>query len=351
MYAEFYSLTGLPFQLTPDPRFFFGSSEHNRAMAHLTYGIDQGEGFIIITGDVGAGKTTLVDHLLSGLDPAGYVAAKVVTTQLRADDMLRMVAATFGVFSEGADKASLLKRIEEFLGATYVKGKRVLLVIDECQNLTIEALEELRMLSNIVVRGTAPMQSILLGQPQFRTILGKPDLDQLRQRVTASYHLGPLNAAETRSYIEHRLTLVGWKHDPAFSESSFHEIYNRTGGIPRRINTLCSRLMLLCYLEERHAIETSTVAQVAEELATELGSVVATGVTSPAADDSPKEWPNPETASAVLPEQVLPKPARGADFIELDKRISRIEQSVTQHDRAIRRALEIVVKYLNGAGA
>jgi len=146
MYTGFYELEGLPFQLSPDPRFFFGSSGHQKAMAYLTYGLHQGEGFIIITGDIGAGKTTLVGHLFSNLDSTKFIAAKLVTTQLEADDMLRMVAAAFGIPQEGADKSQLLRRIESFLIATHNAGKRSLLVIDEVQNLSVRALEELRML-------------------------------------------------------------------------------------------------------------------------------------------------------------------------------------------------------------
>jgi len=337
MYADFYSLSGLPFQLTPDPRFFFGSTEHNKAMAHLTYGIHQGEGFIVITGDVGAGKTTLVDYLLMTLPSSEHVTAKIVTTQLHADDMLRMVAVSFKLFREGADKATLLKRIEEFAASTQSQGKRILLVVDEAQNLPIEALEELRMLSNIVVRGTVPIQAILLGQPQFRNVLARPELEQLRQRITASCHLGPLSEKETRDYIVHRLNFVGWKHDPEFTGASFAEIFRHTGGIPRRINTLCSRLMLLGFLEEQHEIADAMVTQVAEELANELGTVV-----SKADVTDTRQKPNGAQAEQDKPWLAIS---------ELSKRVSSIEQGLHRHDRAIRRAIDIVAKYLDKAGS
>ena len=190
MYASFYGLDTLAFQLTPDPRFFFESTEHRRALAHLTYGLHHAEGFIIITGEVGAGKTMLVDHLLSQIDPRSFVTAKIVTSQLGGDDMLRMVASAFGVDHTGLPKATLLTRIQDFVVAQLAAQRRALLIIDEAQNLSFEALEELRMLSNIVVGTTTALQSFLLGQPQFRVILGNPALDQLRQRVTAAYHLG-----------------------------------------------------------------------------------------------------------------------------------------------------------------
>src|SRR6185437_11499480 len=205
MYAEFYSLTSMPFQLTPDSRFFFGSSEHNKAMAFLNYGISQGEGFVVVTGEVGAGKTTLVDHLLATLDPTKYITGRIVTTQLNSYDMLRMVGAAFQIFREGMDKASLVTRIKQLLDELTAQRKRALLIVDEAQSLTTEALEELRMLSNLIVSGGSPLQSILLGQPEFRAVLSSPDLEQLRQRVTASCHLGALNEVDTRRYIEHRL--------------------------------------------------------------------------------------------------------------------------------------------------
>lgn len=274
MYTDYYKLKSLPFQLTPDPRFFFGSSGHNGAMAYLTYGLSQSEGFIIITGDVGAGKTTLVSYLLSTLDPETYVWARVVTTQLQADDMLRMVASTCGLPTDGADKATLLGRVQAFLEQNHGAGKRVLLVVDEAQNLPVPALEELRMLSNFQVGERTPLQCLLLGQPQFRAVLGARDLDQLRQRVIASYHLGPLNAAETRAYVEHRLRLADWKNDPNISEEAFQRIYDYTGGVPRMINVICSRLLLFGFLEEVHTLDADAVERVAVEHERELAQVV-----------------------------------------------------------------------------
>ena len=324
MYAEFYKLTGLPFQLTPDPRFFFGSAGHTRAMAHLTYGLHQGEGFIIITGDVGAGKTTLVDLLLANLDKSSHVAAKIVTTQLNPDDTLGMVAVAFGLYEEGLEKAALLRRIEGFVTSNHRAGKRSLLIVDEAQNLSVASLEELRMLANFSVGGSAPLQSFLLGQPQFRRTLESAALEQLRQRVTASYHLGPMTELETQAYILHRLKTVGWQDDPLFSEDFFPAVYKHTGGIPRRINTLCSRILLFGYLEQQHAIGPDVVGQVAEELHGELGPVPdrSADAGSPASD--------------------------GAQVNDLAARITALERSVSRHDRAIRRAIEIAAAYVPG---
>jgi general secretion pathway protein A len=325
MYTEFYNLRALPFQLTPDPRFFFGSTGHNRAMSHLTYGLHQAEGFIVVTGEVGTGKTTLIDLLLSQLDKSAYAAAKIVTSQLGGEDTLRMVAAAFGLYSPGMEKAAMLRRIEDFVVSNMRQKKRSLLIIDEAQNLSIGALEELRMLSNFGVGATAPLQSFLVGQPQFRAIMASSELDQLRQRVIASYHLGPLNEAETKAYILHRLGTVGWKDDPKLDDETLAAVFRHTDGVPRRINTLCSRVLLWGYLEEQHAVDAAAVDQVAEELQTELNG-----------------------NGALAPSSAAVRAANGADplLAELVSRIGVLEQSLTKHERAIKRTIEIVASYV-----
>ena len=269
MYEAFYKLRGKPFQLNPDPRFFYGSKGHRRAMAYLEYGLNQGEGFIVITGEVGAGKTTLVRNLFRKLESENVVAAQLVSTQLDADDLLSAVAGAFGLSFEGVAKAGLLKKLEAFLLSCHNQGKRALLIVDEAQNLTPRAVEELRMLSNFQTGEKSLLQSFLLGQPEFRYILQSEDMQQLRQRVTASYHLGPMDLDETRAYIEHRLKTVGWSGDPAFGDDTFGAVHHFTGGIPRRINTLCDRLLLLGFLEERHALDAGSVQEVSEDLQSE----------------------------------------------------------------------------------
>lgn len=270
MYESYYGLNAKPFQLKPDPRFFFGSKGHKRAMAYLEYGISQGEGFIVITGEVGAGKTTLMRNLFCELESENILAAQIVNTHVGSDDILRLVAAAFGIEYEDASKAALLTRLEQFLRQCDKQGKRALLVVDEAQNLTPRAVEELRMLSNFQTDDKSLLQTFLLGQPEFRRTLLSGDMQQLLQRVIASYHLGPLDLAETQSYIEHRLHTVGWKNDPALNADAFAGIFEYSGGIPRKINSLCDRLFLMGYLEEYHAFGDAEVKQVIADIRQEF---------------------------------------------------------------------------------
>jgi len=269
MYEVFYHLQARPFQLTPDPRFFFSSKGHQRAAAYLVYGAHQGEGFIIITGEVGAGKTMLAATLAQKLASQNLALAQVVSTRLEADDMVRTVSAAFGLSQEG-NKAALLDRLGQFLLACSRQGRRALLIVDEAQNLPAASVEELRMLSNFVHGNRPLLQTFLLGQPEFRRTLQGPEMEQLRQRVIASYHLGPLDQAETASYVVHRLRTAGWHGDPEFGPDSFALIHQFTGGIPRRINILCDRVLLMGCLDQKHQLTGSDVATVISELQQEF---------------------------------------------------------------------------------
>lgn len=270
MYESFYGLTGKPFQLNPDPSFYFGSKQHRRAMAYLEYGMHQNEGFIVITGEVGAGKTTIVRSLLGKLDSAKVVAAHLVSTHLDAEDILSLVGAAFGVRTKGASKSDVLMSLEAFMVGAATHDKRCLLIVDEAQNLTARAVEELRMLSNFQYGHQSVLQTFLVGQPEFRDILQSPDMLQLRQRVIASCHISPMDRDETQGYIEHRLKCVGSQGTPSFEAGAFDAIFQVSGGIPRRINAVCDRLLLMGLLTEKRDFTADDVHEVAKEIEEEV---------------------------------------------------------------------------------
>ncbi len=331
MYEEFYNLSALPFQLTPDHRFFFGSDVHKRAMGHLEFGLSQGEGFIVITGEVGSGKTTLIRHLLAQHENADdFIAANVTSSKLEGDDIVRMTAQAFGIDTTEMDKATILRNIEMSLIQTYKRGARSVLIADEAQNLSVSALEELRMFANFQHGHAAVLQIIMVGQPEFRATLGMPQFDQLRQRILASYHLGPINATETREYVTHRLRAVGWKNDPTITDDAFNEIYHFSAGVPRRINTLCSRIFLYGFLEERHHIDAVDVRQVGQDLEAERLDVVS----APAANGA-------LAARVVLPAAaavIAPKAMEISNELlqKIDHRLEALERRMELSDKLIK---------------
>ncbi|MFO1305261.1 MAG: XrtA/PEP-CTERM system-associated ATPase [Burkholderiales bacterium] len=320
MYETYFGLTGKPFQLNPDPTFYFASRGHQRAFAYLEYGLYQNEGFIVITGEIGAGKTTILRNLLGQLDPTKVVAAQIVSTQLDADDLLRAVGAAFGLPVRDLDKAMLIASLEAFLCQLATERKRALLVVDEAQNLTPRAMEELRMLSNFQLGDQALLQSFLVGQPELRNTMHSPQMQQLRQRVIASYHLGPMDAGDTRGYIEHRLKHVGWHDDPAFTEAAHEAIYAATGGLPRRINTLCNRLLLGAFLSEKHALEREDVDTIALEMREEIGGVDL-ALATPHEASARQLSGSPAVAA-------LGDPRLYRLFEQVDDRIDRLERTV-----------------------
>ncbi len=271
MYEAFYGLSTKPFQLNPDPAFYYASKQHRRAKAYLEYGVSRNEGFIVITGEIGAGKTMVLRSLIESLNGSNVITGHLVTTQLGAEDTLRMVGAAFGFRVKDVPKSELLITLEAFLISQTSKGKRCLLVVDEAQNLTPRAVEELRMLSNFQFGNQALLQSFLVGQPEFREILQQPEMEQFRQRVAATCHIGPLDAEETRGYIEHRLKCAGSSGKPSFEPGAFEAIFKASGGIPRRINAIADRLLLAGFLAGRSHLTTTDVEEVVAELQQETG--------------------------------------------------------------------------------
>lgn len=311
MYTDYYALTGRPFQLNPSPNFYYASRAHRRAVAYFTFGLQQGEGFIVITGEVGTGKTTLVGYLREQLSDERLFVALVSAFGLRADDVPRLVAQALALdAAAAAPKASVLGLIERELGARHSKRQRVLLIVDEAQNLARGAFESLHALSNLDRDGRALVQVLLLGQPQFRDALESPALERVRQRVVASAHLGPLEPDEVRPYVEHRLRRVGWDGRPALEPALFGEILAFSRGLPRRINLLAARLLVNGAIERRSTLTAADARELARELerenllpSCEAPAVLASPAAAAASPGGPdgerrteQRWPPPDEA-------------------------------------------------------
>lgn len=350
MYEAFYGLKNKPFQLNPDPSFYFGSKQHRRAKAYLEYGMHQNEGFIVITGEIGAGKTTIVRGLLESLDPKKVVAAHLVSTQLDAEDTLRLVGAAFGVRTKDVSKSDILMTLEAFLTEQVLKGKRCLLIVDEAQNLTPRAVEELRMLSNFQFGNHAILQSFLIGQPEFRQILQSPHMQQLRQRVIASCHIGPLDREDTQAYIEHRLKCAGAGAggQPVFSSDSYEIIHEVAGGVPRRINTMCDRLMLMGFLAAKKPLTGVDAREVAQELFEETGMLVGKTPVMPVNTQSaigPVDLSGVEL-DAALADQITEN-LKGMQGEQLVQRLQRLEQSMLRLERMNSNSLQLLQQLVN----
>lgn len=269
MYEAYYGLSANPFRLAPDPRFFYESGCHKRGLAYLRYGLEQGQGFVVVTGIPGTGKSLLVQTIFAEISGRRMVVSGINNTNLEADDMLRAVANSFDVYCRDSSKAALLNALERFLIEKNRQGKHVLLIVDEAQNLPKKSIEELRMLSNFQIGDQPLIQIMLLGQQQLQQILADPGMEQLTQRVIASCHLRPLEPAETRGYIEHRLRHVGWQGNPSFSGEALEMIHHVTHGIPRLINTFCDRLLLAAFLDEKQQVDAAHLQLVLKELQNE----------------------------------------------------------------------------------
>ena len=333
MFEEFYGLTGKPFQLTPDPQFYFHSLTHRKALSYLGYGLAQGEGFIVITGEVGAGKSTLVEHLVSTIDPAQLTVGQIVTSKLNEDEIVHVVAQSFGLEIEGHDKATALGMIETLLHEEARAGRRCLLIVDESQNLSVAALEELRMFSNFQLGSHPLLQTLLLGQPEFRATLQHERLEQLRQRVIATHHLEPMQREEIQPYIEHRLGLVGWRGNPAFDQDIFADLFKASGGIPRRVNVLTNRLMLLGAVEQRTRFDSAMLKAVIADMARDSEIPASAAAETPAmagARDQARQVQAPAAAAAPQLDMV----AVTAMLAERDALIAELQQAVVELSQA-----------------
>ncbi len=376
MYDKFYGLTGRPFQLTPDPHFYFESATHRKALSYLGYGLAQGEGFIVITGEVGAGKTTLVSHLMQSIDRARLSAALVVTSQLDGHDMVKMAAESFGISTLGMDKASTLKAIENHLHAEARAGRRCLLIVDEAQNLSVDALEELRMISNFQLGAQPLLQIFLLGQPEFRDLVqNAPDLEQLRQRVIATHHLEAMEAAEIEPYIIHRLSQVGWTGRPSITPRVYAELFRETKGVPRKVNTLMNRVLLMASVEQREQVDEELVKAVIADLAGKPFAYSApdeeevSAAVAPVAHAAPEEQsapepivapdvpapapistqaPTPTQAQTPAPTQAQTHTSHVHDILPTtEDRLARLENRMMEQEAAMHRMLSMMIDWMD----
>ena len=368
MYEAFYGLKSRPFQLTPDPHYYFESLTHRKALSYLGYGLAQGEGFIVITGDVGAGKTTLVSHLMATIDKERLTAANIVTTKLDSEDIVRVAADHFDIDTEGMDKSQLLHSFEEFLHAEARAGRRCLLIVDESQNLPTGALEELRMLSNFQLGGQALLQIFLLGQPEFRELLQTSiKLEQLRQRVIAHHHLEPMGAEEIEPYITHRLSRAGWSGRPKITSDVFGLLYSETQGVPRKINNLMSRVLLMGSVEKVEHIDQPLVGRVLADLSGEQMKVAepiqmsedelaakSPLWTKPVKAEAKQEASLPETQSVSEPEEdkvVSVKEVESSEPVKVPSAVAEVAQKENKQepsdDKAVSKRVDIISKRLS----
>ncbi len=265
MYLEYYGLKQTPFDITPNPRFLFHSQKHHEAFNHLLYGIRERKGFVQLTGEVGAGKTTLCRALLEKLD-ANFSTALILNPVLNADELMKAIATEFGLNVKGCDRLETIAAISEFLLQQIAQGRETVLIIDEAQNLTEDLLEQVRLISNIETDDRKLLQIVLMGQPELRDRLNSHRLRQLRQRITVRYHLTPLSRAEVGHYIRHRLEYAGAKGRPEFTRFALWRVFNYSRGIPRLINAVCDKALLAGFVEQSDRINYRMVGCAIREL-------------------------------------------------------------------------------------
>lgn len=270
MYAAFFGLEHLPFSIAPDPRYLFLSERHREALAHLLYGLSGGGGFVMLTGEVGTGKTTVCRCFLQQI-PEDCTAAYIFNPKLSAQELLATICDEFGVAHPASDPAhpsikECVDPLNAWLLARHAAGRNCVLIIDEAQSLSGDVLEQLRLLTNLETNEKKLLQIVLIGQPELRTLVARPELTQLAQRVIARYHLGPLTARETVQYIAHRMGVAGWQGPLPFAPRALARIHALSGGVPRRINLLCDRTLLAAYAAGRREMDAAMVNRTAREV-------------------------------------------------------------------------------------
>jgi len=265
IYCEHFGLIRPPFELTPDPTFLYLSEVHREGLATLVYGVQAGKGFVMLTGEVGTGKTTLLHALLAQLQPSTH-AAFIFNPRLEPLDFFRILLAELDLVPTGNTKAEYLLQLNEFLIERLSKNEQTLLIIDEAQNLSAEMLEEVRLLSNLETSSSKLIQILLVGQPELKTMLKRPDLRQLKQRIAISQHLAPLNELETKDYVENRLRTAGFTGNRLFRRGALKTLYQVSSGTPRLINSVCDSALLLGFVRQKTIINAGIIQEVAADL-------------------------------------------------------------------------------------
>ncbi len=266
MYEDYYGFREEPFRLSPDSRLCFLHPSYRKARAYMQYALQRREGFVMVTGRPGTGKTTLINDITTQLTSQGNMHAALTSTQIQADDLLRLVSLKFGLEGESGQKSQLIYQLETFLFRLHRESRRPLLIIDEAQDLARDALEELRLLTNLQKDNQPLLQIFLVGQEELRHKVLTRGLEQLHQRIVAACHLAPLSLEATEAYIKHRMTRVGWETDPALDSDIFEPIHQNSLGIPRVVNQICSRLLLHGMVNEKHSLTREDIREVINDL-------------------------------------------------------------------------------------
>ena len=303
MYESFYQLAANPFRLAPDPNFCFSHSGYKRAREYLEYVLEQGEGFVMVTGRPGTGKTMLAETFLDEINVNQVTAKRITASNYSADDLLRSVAYAYGIDASNIDLATLRHQIQRYLLSQEQVGRRVLLIIDEAQALQHSALEELRILADLQSKSRLMLQLFLIGQESLQDLMRTPEMEQFQQRVIANYHLEPLNLIDTKAYIEFRLIAAGWNGDPDFTGPAVHSIYQLSRGVPRHINKICNRLLLLGYGKSAHTIDVTDVSAISMEMRDELLAPMGSA-DSPATAPEPRDDQEPMDDLAISSENL-----------------------------------------------
>ncbi len=274
MYTSFFGFRCKPFQLSPDPEFLFLSGVHKRALTYLRYGIEENFGFILVTGEIGTGKTTIIRSMIRQL-PREIKLARLHNTKVSSHQLISMINEEFGLDAKNKDKSELLRELTDFLIEQYADGARAAIIIDEAQNLSVDLLEEIRLLSNLETDKAKLLQIILVGQPELNEKLGRPGLEQLRQRIAVSTHISPLNREDAEAYIRHRLRVAGNENAVTFAEGVMDEIYAFSGGIPRLINILAEFTLLAAFIDTKKSIDLELIKEIINDLRNERALMTA----------------------------------------------------------------------------